>query len=136
MLVFGYAGNVAFYGNPAPLARPWAVVFNLFLISLFLIWRYTYFATTGNRAKGLAVGQAMLVFALGGWILLVSADVVVTGVCGSDVAKGRSRFFIDALINYARAHGYCRGVGIVGVALGGFVAYASGPMYRRLRLRG
>nr|WP_315207104.1 hypothetical protein [uncultured Albidiferax sp.] len=111
------------------------MVFNLFLISLFLIWRYTYFATTGNRAKGLTAGQAMLVFALGGWILLVSADVVVTDLCGSDVAKGRSRFFIDALINYARAHGYCRGVGIVGVALGGFVAYVSGPLYRRLRLR-
>lgn len=131
LLLFGVVGNWAIYDSSALLSGFGAVTFNVFLLSLFLMWWFGYFASAGSRVRGLAIAHAMSTFALGAALILLSVDVVVYGSCGSDVSNQRAKLGQE-ILSYARAHGFCREIGIAGVGMGGLLAYPSVRLFLAL----
>lgn len=124
-------GNAAIFERFSILRAGGGLTFNLFVVSLVLIWRNAYFASESRRARGLALGHALLVMVASLALILMGAEIVATDSCESLMRERRPNSWRNQLMSSITAWGYCREVGWAILALGVYLCLPSLRLFRR-----
>nr|WP_145545918.1 hypothetical protein [Variovorax boronicumulans] len=126
VVLLAWLGNAAIFESFSSARAVAGVAFNIFILSLFIIWWGAYFLTSPRRQRSLVVGHALLMFAAGIALVGAGADAVLAGSCEGFISAGqKSNGMRSQVAIYFQNLGYCRELGIGVALLGLFLAYPS-----------
>ncbi|WP_211333013.1 hypothetical protein [Pseudorhodoferax soli] len=126
VLLLAWLGNAAIFESFSSARAIAGVAFNIFILSLFVIWWSAYFLTSPKRQRSLVVGHALLMFAAGIALVGAGADAFLAGSCEGFISSGqKSNRMRSQVASYLDTLGYCRELGIGVALLGLFLAYPS-----------
>lgn len=118
-------GNAAIFDSLS-LARAIGVLaFNLFILSLLLVWWASYFSDIHAKARLLVVGHATLMLAAGIGIAAIGINGVLANSCGSLIFSNKPNGFLSQSATYLQSLGYCRELGFGVFLVGLLLAYPS-----------
>ena len=118
-------GNAAIFESLSLGRAIGGIAFNLFILSLFVIWWASYFSGAQAKARLLAVGHAAIMLAAGIGIALIGTNVALANSCESLIFGYKPNGLLSQLATYLQSHGYCRELGFGVVLFGLFMAYPS-----------
>lgn len=118
-------GNAAIFESFALGRAIGGIAFNLFILSLLVIWWSSYFSGAFAKARGLVVGHALLMLSAGIGFAVIGANAALANSCESFISSNRSQGLSSQFATYVQSLGYCRELGFGAALLGLFVAYPS-----------
>lgn len=120
VMLLAWVGNAAIFENISSIRVIAGVAFNIFVLSVLIIWRGTYFLTSPRRQRSLVIGHALLMLAAGIFLMGVGIDAFLAGSCERLISSGqRTESLRSQIASFFQHLGYCRELGI-GVTLLGF----------------
>jgi len=123
--LLGAIGNAAIFESVSLVRVVGGIAFNLFMLSLLVIWWFSYFSGAFAKTRGLVVGHALLMLSAGIGLVDLGASAALSGSCDSFISSSkpyglRSQFAINI-----QSLGYCREFGFGVVLLGLLIASPS-----------
>ncbi len=118
-------GNVAIFESLSLGRAIGGIAFNLFILSLLVIWWSSYFSGALAKAGFIVVGHALLMLAAGIGIALIGTNAVLASSCESLIFGTRPHGLLSQFATYLQTLGYCREFGFGIVLFGLFMAYPS-----------
>lgn len=118
-------GNAAIFESLSLDSAIGSIAFNLFIISLVVIWWASYFSGAQAKARLLVLGHATLMLAAGIGISLIGTSVALANSCESLIFGNKPNGFLSLFATYLQSLGYCRELGFGIVLPGLFMAYPS-----------
>lgn len=118
-------GNFAIFESFSVGRAIGGTAFNLFVLSLLVIWWSSYVSGTQARARLFVIGHAFLTLAAGIGLTLVGASVALSNSCDTLTFGHKPHALLGQLATYLQSHGYCREFGFGIVLLGLSIAYPS-----------
>lgn len=118
-------GNVAIFENLSLGRAIGGIAFNLFILSLLVIWWSSYFSSAIAKARALVVGHALLMLAAGIGIAHVGANTALANSCESLIFGNKPNGLLNQFATYVQSLGYCREFGLGVVFFGLLMAYPS-----------
>ena len=126
ILLLAWLGNAAMFESFSLIRAVAGFAFNIFILSLFVIWRSAYFLLSPRRQQNLVVGHALLMLSVGLGLAVLGADAFLAGSCENFISYGRTgNNFRSQVAGHFQNLGYCRELGFGGALLGLFLAYPS-----------
>lgn len=118
-------GNAAIFESLSLGSAVGGIAFNLFILSLLVIWWFSYFSGAFAKARGLVVGHALLMLSAGIGLFVLGANAALSGNCESFISSNKLHGMSSQFATYIQSLGYCREF-CLGVSLFGlFMAYPS-----------
>jgi hypothetical protein len=118
-------GNAAIFESFSLGRAIGGIAFNLFILSLLVIWWASYFSGTQAKARLLVIGHATIMLAAGIGITLIGTNVALANSCESLIFSDKPNGFLSQFATYLQSRGYCRELGFGVVLFGFFMAYPS-----------
>lgn len=118
-------GNAAIFESHSLGRAIGCIAFNLFILSLVVIWWASYFSGTQARARLLVIGHATIMLAAGIGIALNGASVALANSCESLMFGNKPNGLLSKFVTDLQSLGYCRELGFAFVIFGLFLAYPS-----------
>jgi hypothetical protein len=125
LALLAIVGNSAIFESFSLLRASGGVAFNVFVLSLFLIWWASYFSGGSTKARSLVIGHALFVLSAGCGLALSGAGAVFAESCESFISATKPNSFRNQFVSYVQSVGYCRELGLGVLLLGLVVAYPS-----------
>lgn len=126
VFLLAWLGNAAIFETFSSARAVAGIAFNIFILSLLVIWWSAYFLTSPRRQRSLVVGHALLMLSAGIALVGAGAEALLAGSCEGFISSGeRSNRIRSQVANYVQNLGYCRELGIGVALLGLFLAYPS-----------
>jgi hypothetical protein len=101
------------------------VAFNLFIVSLLLIWRSSYYCSALEKTRGLVIGHALLMLSAGIGLAVLGVNAALANNCEVFMSGNKPDGLRNQFAIYLQSVGYCRELGLGVILLGSFMAYPS-----------
>ena len=118
-------GNIAIFESLSLTRAIVGIAFNLFLLSLLVIWWSSYFSGGLPKARNLVVGHALLMLAAGIGMAVIGVNTALANSCESLMSGNKPHGLLSQFATYVQSLGHCRVFGSVVVLFGLFMAYPS-----------
>jgi len=119
------AGNAAIFESISVSRTIGGVAFNLFILSLAVVWRASYFSANQAKERLLVFGHATLMLATGVGIFLIGTNLALANSCESVIFGTKPHGLLSQFAIHLQRLGYCRELGFGVVIFGLFMAYPS-----------
>lgn len=131
VILMGALINLAVMTNDPFSKVPAIAAFNLALVGLLLIWYGAYFEADVINAKGKDLGTALLIVAVGAFILQGGINAALSNSCDGFLSSRSLRLGTD-IVRFLQSHGYCAEIGYVVGLAGICLAYLGAKLFFRV----
>jgi len=118
-------GNAAIFESVSLARVVGGVAFNLFMLSLLVIWWFSYCSGAFEKTRGLVVGHALLMLSAGIGLVDLGASAALSDSCGSFISSSKPYGLRSQFVIYIQSLSYCREFGFGVVLLGLLIASPS-----------
>lgn len=125
ILLLAIGGNCAVFEYISWTRLIGGFAFNVFVVALLVVWKFSYFSNGLAKARGLVVGHALFMLAAGVALVCVGGSSALSGSCESFISSSSAQGMRTQFATYVQSLGYCRELGLGVVLLGLFVGYPS-----------
>lgn len=134
-VVLAGLGNAAIFESFTFTRLNAGVAFNVFVLSLFVIWWGAYFSPTSRR-RNFVIGHALLMFAAGLALTGLGVNAFLTDSCQDFIPNGhKSSSLRSQFGSYILSIGYCSELGFGIALLGLLLSYPSVLLFARITRR-
>ena len=129
-------GNAAIFESGSIGRMAGGVAFNLFIVSLLVIWWSAYFSSVSAKVHRLVIGHALLMLSAGIGLSIVGVNSALAGSCEGFMSSNKSHSLKNQWIAYVQAQGYCSELAIGIALLGILLALPSFRLFIGMMRRG
>jgi len=128
-------GNAAIFERISLGRALGGIAFNLFTLSLILIWLASYFSDAPTKAQRLVLGHATLMLAAGIGISRIGINMALANSCESLIFGNKPNSFLSLFATHLQSLGYCRELGFGVFIFGLFMGYPSIRLFVGIKSR-